>query len=584
MASYGSISKDAAVDGATDPPSFEETTPLVAPTTEKETYGHETAGLWSKLVFAWMIPLLSLGNEKKNMDPEDLNLVPLPHECETDFISEAFERCWKEELVRSNPSLIRALFRAFGWDFAVGGFCLKAIHDCCIFVGPQVLNSMIFFLKDADAPISTGLWLTAAVTLSQLTMSFCLRHYFFKCYLFGLRIRTAVVVAIYKKALVLSTGERQTRTLGEITNLMSIDAQRLQDLTTYLHAIWYSFLQISLALFFLFKQLGPSCLGGVVVIIVMMPVTKAVATWMGSMQKRLMHAKDQRVEINSEVLGSMKVIKLQAWEESFQDRILNLRNKELKQLLRYTLANSFSIMLWTAIPLAVALATFATYVISGHRLDVASALTSLALFDILRFPLFMLPQGTRQKTYLAFRSHIICVHFSPCICLLTYLLACLSVINRIVEAGISLARVRSFLLCDEYHSVEPGALEDVGIAMENVSSAYETKKPRVEGVDVDPMAKKLMDNNWEVSLLRSQLEDAQMKIKELAMTDKEREAMENTPSEEIGYLSGSLLCLKRISFECKPGELIAVVGGVGCGKYVELFLTASLFLKTYQSC
>ena len=30
---------------------------------------------------------------------------------------------------------------------------------------------------------------------------------------------------------------------------------------------------------------------------------------------------------------------------------------------------------------------------SGNQLRVATALTSLALFDILRFPLFMLPQG-----------------------------------------------------------------------------------------------------------------------------------------------------------------------------------------------
>jgi hypothetical protein len=54
-----------------------------------------------------------------------------------------------------------------------------------------------------------------------------------------------------------------------------------------------------------------------------------------------------------------------------------------------------STMLWSATPLIVALATFAAYVLSGNELDVASALTALALFDILRFPLFMLPQGTK---------------------------------------------------------------------------------------------------------------------------------------------------------------------------------------------
>jgi len=49
-----------------------------------------------------------------------------------------------------------------------------------------------------------------------------------KCYTTGLRIRSAVVMAVYRKAMVLSASERQTRTLGEITNLPSIDAQRLQ--------------------------------------------------------------------------------------------------------------------------------------------------------------------------------------------------------------------------------------------------------------------------------------------------------------------------------------------------------------------
>jgi ATP-binding cassette subfamily C (CFTR/MRP) protein 1 len=155
----------------------------------------------------------------------------------------------------AKPSLIRALFRAFGTDYVIGGFILKFIHDSCIFVGPAVLNGLIKFLGSDEAPLSRGMWLTLAVTLSQLCMSFCLRHYFFKCYKFGLKIRTAVVMAVYQKALVLDAGERHTRNIGEITNLMSIDAQRLQELTTYLHAIWYSFWQIGLALFFLWRQL-----------------------------------------------------------------------------------------------------------------------------------------------------------------------------------------------------------------------------------------------------------------------------------------------------------------------------------------
>lgn len=96
------------------------------------------------------------------------------------------------------------------------------------------------------------------VTFSQITGSICLRHYFYKCNSAGLRIRTAVVIAIYKKSLRLSLKERYVRGgPGQIANLVGIDAQRLQDLLTYLHAVWYSFFQIGLAMYFLWGQVGP---------------------------------------------------------------------------------------------------------------------------------------------------------------------------------------------------------------------------------------------------------------------------------------------------------------------------------------
>ena len=66
-----------------------------------------------------------------------------------------------------------------------------------------------------------------------------------------------------------------------------------------------------------------------------------------------------------------------------------LRNIELDQLFRYILFNTLTITMWSTVPLLVGMATFATYTLTGNELDVASALTALALFDILRLPLFM---------------------------------------------------------------------------------------------------------------------------------------------------------------------------------------------------
>lgn len=262
---------------------------------------------------------------------------------------------------------------------------------------------------------------------------------------------------------------------------------------------------------------------------------------MGRLQKGVMTSKDGRVDLNSEVLGAMKVVKLQAWEKPFIERIMDLRENELKHLLKYIVAQCASIMLWSAVPLTVSLSTFAAYVLSGNDLDVATALTSVALFDILRFPLFMLPQ----------------------------------IINRIVEAGVSLDRVKSFLLCEEYKPIGPGDLQENGnVRMTTLTAVYESLKPQLTE-DLNGSAKnkkeskELADKDWELSLLKSQLEEAEMKIKHLtAKADKDQQTTQDAleDQEVVGSLSNNMLCLKRINFQCKPGELVAVIGGVGSGK------------------
>lgn len=229
MATYGSIANGVTSEAA---PGVTEKTPLIngfKSQVSATSHASHKRSLWSQLVFAWFSPLLLEGKKKGKLDPEDMDMIPFPDDCLTDKVVADFDAHWVEESKKQSPSLFRSLFEAFGKDFIRAGF-LKLIHDCALFVGPLVLNSFIYFLRDANAPVSQGLFLTAAVSFSQLVMSFCLRHYFFKCYLTGLRIRTAIAVAVYRKALVLSSGERQIRTGGEITNLMSIDAQRLQGL------------------------------------------------------------------------------------------------------------------------------------------------------------------------------------------------------------------------------------------------------------------------------------------------------------------------------------------------------------------
>ena len=65
--------------------------------------------------------------------------------------------------------------------------------------------------------------------------------------------------------------------MGEIVNLMSVDAQRFMDLMSYLHMIWSAPVQIVLALVFLYFTMGFSIFAGFVVMVLLIPVNAVIA-------------------------------------------------------------------------------------------------------------------------------------------------------------------------------------------------------------------------------------------------------------------------------------------------------------------
>ena len=88
-----------------------------------------------------------------------------------------------------------------------------------------------------------------------------------------------------------------------VAAIVSIKCQLLQ------WRLFHTVSNCSHSLLSLFHR-GPSSLAGVAVICIMMPVTKAVAKYMGGLQRAMMTDKDKRIEVNSEVLGAMKVVKV----------------------------------------------------------------------------------------------------------------------------------------------------------------------------------------------------------------------------------------------------------------------------------
>jgi len=231
------------------------------------------------------------------------------------------------------PQLWWALAVAFGGQF-YGALLLKLLYDCLQFVGPNLLDAIITYLDDFSAgkrgaTAGVGYGYVATLFGVSVLATALLHQYFLRVFRVGQTLRSSVVVSVFRKALHLSVGARQSAKVGRIVNLLSTDATRMQDLTTYLAMVVSGPFQMSLSLYFLWKQMGPSVLAGVAVMILFIPINLGVARLQKWLQSTLMTLKDKRVDSTNEAIQSIRLIKLSAWESRFETRIREQRESEL---------------------------------------------------------------------------------------------------------------------------------------------------------------------------------------------------------------------------------------------------------------
>ncbi|KAL3972080.1 microtubule-associated serine/threonine kinase [Sarotherodon galilaeus] len=285
----------------------------------------------------------------------------------------------KEEENYPNSWLITTIYKTFK-RILIESACFKLLEDVLTFVSPQLLKLMISFTQDKSRYAWEGYLYAVLLMVVALLQSLTLQQYFQRCFVLGMKVRTALMAAVYKKALVVSNDTRKESTVGETVNLMSADAQRFNDVTTFIHLLWSC-------------PLGPSVLAGLGVMVLIIPTNALLATKARKLQIENMKFKDKRMKIMNEILNGIKILKLYAWEPSFQKQVEDIRGEELKVMKRFTYLKSISILIFHCSPALVSVATFAVFVrvSNDNVLTAEKAFTSISLFNILQTPLAMLP-------------------------------------------------------------------------------------------------------------------------------------------------------------------------------------------------
>uniref|UniRef100_A0A667Y7B4 ATP-binding cassette, sub-family C (CFTR/MRP), member 2 n=1 Tax=Myripristis murdjan TaxID=586833 RepID=A0A667Y7B4_9TELE len=298
----------------------------------------------------------------------------------------------KEEENYPTSWLIPTIYKTFKWVL-IESAIFKLIQDLLSFASPQLLKMMVSFADDKSIYTWKGYIYALLLLVVAILQSLCLQQYFQRCFVLGMKVRTAIMAAVYKKSLVVSNDARKESTVGETVNLMSADAQRFNDVTNFIHLLWSCPLQIALAIVFLWFELGPSVLAGLAVMVLMVPVNGLLATKARNIQIENMKFKDRRMKIMNEILNGIKILKLYAWELSFQKQVGDIREDELKVMRNFAYLTSVSTFIFTCAPALVSLVSFAVFVgvSPDNILNAEKAFTAISLFNILRFPLAMLP-------------------------------------------------------------------------------------------------------------------------------------------------------------------------------------------------
>ncbi|XP_077987765.1 ATP-binding cassette sub-family C member 9-like [Glandiceps talaboti] len=375
------------------------------------TYIHDYTSLLSRITFQWLNWLLVLGY-KRPVEMDDLGGMAEQHDVKHQYsrFLEAYEKEKKRaETKNVTPSLWRTQGTAYRWTLLTSGI-LYFLSACCGFVGPVAIGvvvsyaTKVYYGSDDDEIdtsyvtvsefFSNGFVMVVIMFTALIYRSFTFQYGNYIIVMESIHFRASLQTHVYEKTLRLSTWTMTSgeRSMGQITNYMSVDAYSVFWLYVFMHFLWQIPFQLIVILVLLYVQLGYSALIGASLFLITTPIQLRIGGAMSAVQKSILKYADERLKKSNEMLQGIKLLKLYGWEDMFCKATEAVRNREIKALLKYGYCMMATLFLTQATPAIVTLISFAVYsFVSETPLRPDIAFSSLALFQQLILPLMLLP-------------------------------------------------------------------------------------------------------------------------------------------------------------------------------------------------
>lgn len=339
------------------------------------------------------------------------------------YLGEELQGYWDKEVFRAEkdarkPSLTKAIIKCYWKSYLLLGI-FTFIEEGIKVIQPLFLGKVINYFENYSTD-SVALYRAYghATVLTICTLFLAILHhlYFYHVQCTGMRLRVAMCHMIYRKALRLSNVALGKTTTGQIVNLLSNDVNKFDQVTIFLHFLWAGPLQAIAVTVLLWMEIGVSCLAGMAVLIILLPLQSCIGKLFSSLRSKTAAFTDARIRTMNEVITGIRIIKMYAWEKSFADLISNLRRKEISKVLRSSYLRGMNLASFFVANKIILFVTFTSYVLLGHVITASHVFVAMTLYGAVRLTVTL---------------------FFP------------SAIEKVSEAIISIRRIKNFLLLDE---------------------------------------------------------------------------------------------------------------------------------------
>ncbi|KAK8989745.1 hypothetical protein V6N11_064162 [Hibiscus sabdariffa] len=367
--------------------------PLLSSEENKTLVGLGQASFLSKLTFSWINPLFSLGYSKI------LTLEDIPSLADEDEASLAYERfaqAWtslvrENSLSNSKNLVLRALAKVYFKENVSIAIC-AFLRGVSVVSLPLLLYAFINYSNHSEGNRYEGLTILGCLVILKVVESLSQRHWYFSSRRLGMRMRSALMVAVYQKQLKLSCIGRRSHSTGEIVNYIAVDAYRLGEFPWWLHSAWSLVLQLFMSIGVLIYVVGLGALPGLVPLLICGVLNVPFANVLQKCQAQFMVAQDERLRLTSEVLNNMKIIKLQSWEEKFKNLIETRRENEFKWLTKEQISQAYGTVLFWMSPTIISSVIFLGCAYFGSApLNASTVFTVLATLRSMGEPVTVIP-------------------------------------------------------------------------------------------------------------------------------------------------------------------------------------------------